>query len=126
EGNSMIPSILPTDKIICGKVEDINKITEGTICVVVSDKDIIVKRVYYSRKKADRLILKSDNADFKNIEMPTKYVKEIWQVQAKITNAFTSSSSENHKRMDELEGELKEIRQQLGKLVSKFNGHEAT
>ncbi len=124
EGNSMTPSILPTDKIICGKVEDINKITEGTICVIVNDKDIIVKRIYYSRKKADRVILKSDNPDFKNIEMQTRHIKEIWQVQAKITNAFTSSSSESHKRMDELEIELKEIRQQLSLLLSKFNGHD--
>ncbi len=122
EGNSMIPSILPSDKIICGKVEALDKLTEGTICVIVNEKDIIVKRVYYSRKKADRLILKSDNPDFKNIEMRVKEIKEIWQVQAKITNAFTSPSDSSSKRMDELEGELKQIRKQLGELLSRFNG----
>ncbi len=125
EGNSMIPSILPTDKIICGRIEDIHKITEGTICVIVNDKDIIVKRIYHSRKKADQFILKSDNIEFKNIEISTDEIKEIWQVEAKITNAFTSSSSENHKRMNELEGELKEIKQQLKVLLSKFNGHQS-
>lgn len=122
EGDSMLPTILPRDKIICGQARDINDIVEGSLCVIVTSKDIVVKRFYYSHKKADTIILKSDNSNFKNLEIPLSEIHEVWLVQAKITSSFASNSYEQTQRMDELEKELRSIKQHLSQLLVKFNG----
>lgn len=122
EGDSMLPTILPHDKIICSKAENIKEIVEGSLCVIVATRDIVVKRLYYSHKKADSVILKSDNSNFKNLEVPLDEIHEVWLVQAKITSSFASNSYEQTQRLDELEKELKAIKKHLSELLIKFNG----
>ncbi len=121
EGDSMVPSILPRDWIVCREAS-LEEMVEGSLCVVVTTRDVVVKRLYKDRNQPKNLILKSDNASYNDINIALVDVAEIWEVQAKITNSFVSSSLEQNKRMDDLELELKEIKAQLGQLLLKLNG----
>jgi transcriptional regulator with XRE-family HTH domain len=116
EGDSMIPSIQPRDWIVCRDTE-MDDIIEGSLCVVVTTRDIVVKRIYRDRNKSKNIILKSDNSDYNDMSIPFIDVKELWVVQSKITNNFVSSSLEQTKRLDDLENELKDIKGQLGQLL---------
>ncbi len=122
EGDSMIPSILPRDWIVC-KGSDLSEIIEGSLCVVVTSKDIVVKRIYRDKNNPKVIILKSDNADYNDMSIRIADVKELWGVQAKITNNFVSASLEQTKRMDDLERELKEIKSQLSELLKSIKGN---
>lgn len=121
EGDSMIPAITPHDKIICERAEDHRSLAEGTLNVIVTQKDIVVKRTYYS-EQGDKLILKSDNADYKDMTIALDQVLEIWEVKAKLTNTFVSQSFASHSRIEKLEKDMQGIKHQLSSLLSKFNG----
>ncbi len=116
EGDSMVPTIIPRDWIVCRSM-GLEKLIEGSLCVIVTHNDIVVKRVYKDRDDASVVILKSDNSDYNDMSIRIQDIAQIWAVQAKITNSFVSGSMENIKRMDDLENELREIKHQLSTLL---------
>jgi transcriptional regulator with XRE-family HTH domain len=116
EGDSMVPTIMPRDWIIC-RGTGLDNLIEGSLCVIVTGNDIVVKRVYKDRENPKVVILKSDNSDYNDMSIRTQDIAQLWAVQAKITNSFVSGSMENVKRMDDLENELKEIKGQLSELL---------
>lgn len=117
EGESMIPTLFSHDKIICEHKKG-NDIVEGTLNVVVTKNDIVVKRVYYKGDDHKTLVLRSDNKDFKPREVPTQKVLEIWEVKAKLTGNFIVQSFEQNSRLDHLENELKVIKDELVKMAN--------
>lgn len=122
EGDSMVPTIFSHDKIICECIEDPHGMIEGTLNVVITKKDILVKRVYYSHEDSSKLILKSDNRDYKEMLLKLEDVLEIWEVKAKLTNSFISQSYEQTSRLDKLENEIQQMKDQVKSLISKING----
>lgn len=120
DGDSMMPTILPRDRVICEEI-NLDDILDGSICCVVTKKDILLKRVYRSPKKG-KLIFKSDNSNFKNLEFAEKDVIEVWLVVSKLTNSFASNTSDQDKRLTDMEAELREIKQSLTTLLMHEEG----
>jgi DNA-binding XRE family transcriptional regulator len=68
---------LPKDIIICGEITIQSHLADGSLVVVATKEDILFRKIYYSN---DRIILKANNSEFKDIEVSTKDVLSIWKV----------------------------------------------
>lgn len=77
KGDSMLP-IPPGAYIFCDYVEHLTGIREGKPYVLVTaDEGIVYKRVFF--KGDDKLLLKSDNAEYEPYTVELSDVFEIWQ-----------------------------------------------
>lgn len=119
EGDSMEPTIQEGDKLICSPLEDKRPLVEGCIMVVVTENDIVVKRVFHKRDQNDTYLLKSDNPHYHAMSVPKAEVKKLWKVEAKITNGFVSESPHKLNRLEKMEQELQEVKSRLTELVGK-------
>lgn len=120
EGDSMIPALQPADRIVCELVTDIDEIIEGTMNVVVLKKDIVVKRFYHSVRGDGKVTLRSDNPAYKDIQLSREQIMEVWKVKTKITDSFVASNGTHYSRVDQMEEEMKVIKDQLAVIIDKF------
>ncbi|MBK9257938.1 MAG: helix-turn-helix transcriptional regulator [Saprospiraceae bacterium] len=112
-GDSMEPSLFSGDKVICGLTEinsNFTNIRNNFVYVVVLDDSILVKRVINNIKSDGTLQLISDNNYYTPISIPVSDVKELWQVELRISN-FMPSHHHNQKALHE---ELTELRKTVG------------
>lgn len=87
-GDSMEPTLFEGDKVICSYLEPTlweTALKDSYVYVVVTQGDVLVKRVQNHLKKEKRLVLLSDNNYYSNLEVSLGAVKEIWYVRAKIS-----------------------------------------
>lgn len=112
-GDSMMPSIHPREIVVGEFVEEWEALEMGSLCVVVRDDGIVVKRAYFVKEDAHTLILKSDNPRYKTISVPVKDVKEIWRVQAKITHVFPSGQMIDASKIESLESDIRQLKEQM-------------
>lgn len=116
-GDSMLPTIYPREIVISEHVDDWDKLENGTMCVVITTEDIVAKRVYFYEEDKNVLILKSDNADFKTYSINIDEVTELWEIRSKITSVFQQESSQENKRIETIQSDLQELKNQVGKLL---------
>ena len=89
EGDSMEPTLIGGEILICSNVDNPSlweyNIKSGYVYVVVSENDIVVKRVI--NRLADERVLEliSDNSHYQPIMMKAEDIKEIWFVKMKIS-----------------------------------------
>ncbi len=119
EGDSMIPSIHPHDKVVCEKIDNPASVVEGTLNVVISKSNIVVKRIYFWEQDRNMIVLKSDNQHYTEERLPLSEVKQMWAVRAKLTSSFIDQSYAQNERMDMLEKELQVIKDQVVELNSR-------
>jgi len=120
KGDSMAPTISDQDKLIVSEVSGHEHIVEGKIYVVVFENDIVVKRLYLkSSSNGDKpaYLLRSDNANYQEMEMNVDTVIEIWKVEARITNSFLNKNNSLNKRISDLENKIFEMKEHLKKLL---------
>lgn len=84
-GDSMYPTISEDDHLVCSQVDDANGLEDGDLTVLVTDSDIVVKRI---RRDKEVLVLESDNPKFKSYTLDLSEVREIWRVEAKVTKSL--------------------------------------
>lgn len=121
-GDSMMPSIHPREIVIGELVEDWESLENGSLCVVVSEDGIVVKRVYFLKEDSGALILKSDNPRYKTMGMPLRDVKELWRVQAKITNVFPSEPVIDASKIESLESDIRQLKEQMMRIARNSGG----
>lgn len=124
EGDSMEPTIQEGDKLICSRIDREKPLVEGSIMVVVTKSDIVVKRVFQQRDANNSFLLKSDNPHYRPISIDKNIVQELWKVEAKITTAFTSPAHSKVNRLEQMERELEDVKQKLTALISKASPKE--
>jgi len=115
-GDSMVPAIHPRETVVCEQVESPSTIENGTLCIVIAESGIVAKRIYYYDDDHSILILKSDNAKYKTYSILLDEVIEVWEVKAKITNVFTSNQVVDAKKIENLESDISELKEQVLKL----------
>ena len=84
KGDSMLP-VKPGDIIVGKYVEDIEKIKDGKTYIILSETEgIVYKRVFVFRND-EKLLMVSDNKNYKPYLIPLKDVTEVWAFTARIT-----------------------------------------
>jgi transcriptional regulator with XRE-family HTH domain len=84
KGDSMLP-VKPGDIIIGKYVENLEKIKDGKTYVIVSASEGIVYKRIFSFAEEEKLLLVSDNRNYKPYLLNIKDVTEIWAFTARIT-----------------------------------------
>lgn len=118
DGPSMAPNVLHGDRIIGEWIDELDKIRDGRVYVVVHKGGVAVKRVVNRLKERGKLYLKSDTIahrhEFPTVEIDPEDVNEVWYGRMKISSDF-SEPAEVYHRLADLETDLMEIKQMLKK-----------
>jgi transcriptional regulator with XRE-family HTH domain len=116
EGLSMAPNLLQGDRIIGEWVDDIEKIRDNRVYVIVHKGGVVVKRVVNRLKERGKLYLKSDTVvhrqEFPTIEIDPEDVKEIWYGRLKISSDF-SEPAEVYHRLSDLEMDVAALKEKM-------------
>lgn len=113
EGDSMHPTLETGDMVICKFVENYTWIQDHAIYVVVSDEGIVVKRIK-THKSQNTLELISDNKYYPPYKVHLNTIREIWQVQSRMTTHI-GSPDDLHKRLNKLEELVWSLQEKLKK-----------
>lgn len=115
-GDSMYP-LLPHQAIVIGEyMANFNDVKNGQICVVVTRKGIVLKKVYNKIKERNKIQLRSSNIHYKPYELDVEDIIEIWAYKAYISQDLpdeaTSSTSLLDLRMavERLEADMLELK----------------
>jgi len=111
-GNSMQPTILSGEIVICEEATDLLKQGNGKLAIIVSNEGLFAKRVYSIPEDENILLLKSDNPAFETFTMKFDDIKEIWEIKSKITSIFDQRVNESE-RIEKLEKDLEELKKEI-------------
>ncbi len=116
EGDSMQPTLAPNDYIVCQEIGDVRNFVEGSICVVVSEDAVVVKRLY-ENGDGKSLVCKSDNGQFKPFKMAYTDINQLWAVGGKITTLLSLGVVGVEERLSGVEKELAAFKETMTKLL---------
>lgn len=130
EGDSMEPLLQEGEIVICSNVDDPSlwqyNIKSGYVYVIVTQNDIVIKRVT-NRISQDRVLeLISDNSDYPPIIVKAEDIKEVWFAKMKISPFAHSKMNirdELMKKYSALNDTIKlqsEIIERLNKTIEKL------
>ncbi len=108
-GDSMEPTLYRGDRVVCSFLEpDAWKegIKDGDVYVIVTYRDVLVKRVVNLIAHNGSLELRSDNAVYKPITLPVVEVKELWRVRLKMSSVLSQQISD----LERIEQQLQELK----------------
>jgi transcriptional regulator with XRE-family HTH domain len=101
--------LFPNDVVIAEKVPKnvIAKLNNGTIVLVVTDKELILRRLYVTSKG---LVLRADHKNIEDICMDKKSVKQMWRVRYVFFRRVPDMSDTFEDKLAMLELQMKELR----------------
>ncbi len=108
-GDSMEPTLFEGDKVICSYQESNfweSSIKDNYVYVIITQSDVLVKRVYNKIAESKSLVLISDNDFYQPFKVDISDIQEIWYVRAKLSPFLPSPNNLNNI----LHGEVKELR----------------
>lgn len=88
-GDNMEPTILEGDKVLASFVHPADwesSLTDYSVCVVVTPAGILVRRVVNKLREKKCMELWSDNHVYDPFSAPVQELREIWQVQQRISS----------------------------------------
>jgi phage repressor protein C with HTH and peptisase S24 domain len=116
-GASMQGTLEDGDWIICRYVEKwAHDILDNRVYVVVSETDVLVKRVLNQINERGRLSLHSDNPSFDVQDMDWQEVREVWQGVARLTLDLTNTRLDVPVELAKLQAVTAEVLRRLDKL----------
>lgn len=92
EGDSMLPSLHPKEWVLGKAVESISMLKNHSICVVVMQDSVLVKKVQKHENNNESLSLISLNPDYPPITINTFQIQELWEVSSKISSEIDDNS----------------------------------
>ncbi len=119
-GDSMEPTLYGRDQIICSLVSPDNaysSLRDNYVYVVITDGDILVKRVVNNLRCNGTILLKSDNDFYKTREIQGNEIKEIWMVNLKISRFMSDPANVKNAFHYEIDSLKKTINTQAESLV---------
>lgn len=90
-GDSMLPTFLSGDKVVCSLVYNVyyeQLIKSNHHYVVVTNEDVLLKRVVNDIKENKSIQLVSDNHTYPTLNCPIEQIKEVWKVEMRLTQDF--------------------------------------
>lgn len=102
-GDSMSPTLLEGDKVICSFTEPSSwiDIKDHDVYVIVTRNQVLVKRVVNQLSKHRHFQLISDNLEYSAMRLNVRDIKELWRIHSKLA---TFSHATGREREDSLEG----------------------
>lgn len=116
-GDSMLPTVKEKDQLVCTRSQSIDDLEENEMIVVVTEENVVVKRVGFMNEQREQLLLKSDNPEYKIYPVALSDVREIWKVKAKITHSLEIATRESDLRIEMVEKELAELKKAFAELL---------
>lgn len=133
-GDSMEPSLNDGDKIICSYIEHNHwesGIKDHNVYVIVTQGDVLVKRVVNNLRKHRHLELHSDNDYYPQIRVNVNTIREVWHVRARLSrfchqlpanpvrddNNNTEHTSELMKTINEQNEMIRKLNSTIEKIV---------
>lgn len=124
EGDSMEPVLNNGEIVVCTKLDDQplwqNNIKTGYVYVVITQNDIVVKRVINLLKDEKTLQLVSDNTNYPDIIVQQEDIHEIWLLKMKIS-PFAHSRVNLRQEMIENYSELKKTIKNQSEIIVRLN-----
>lgn len=124
-GDSMVPHLLPGDKVVCRFVEPqdwITSIRDHNVYVIVSRGAVVVKRVVNNLSRHRHLLLVSDNKEFKPYRLNVNDIREVWFVKSRIStfdHSMTDQTADLQSQMEIMQSAFQEQKQMLQMLLQK-------
>lgn len=121
-GDSMKPVLSASDIIICSYLHSYyweKQLTDGPLFVIVTNEDVLVKRVTNLLRTEQKLLLHSDNEDFVSYAVHIKDIKEIWKVRAKISTKLDKTLSSNPDKIQDIHHLLEKQTKMIQSILSK-------
>ncbi|WP_298952046.1 helix-turn-helix transcriptional regulator [uncultured Nonlabens sp.] len=101
--------LFPKDVVVGEKVPKnvITKLNNGTVVLVVTDKTLILRRLYITDKG---LVLRADHKNVDDITVDKKAVKQLWRVRYVFFRRMPDFSDSFEDKLAMLELQMKELR----------------
>ena len=122
-GDSMEPTLFEGDKIVCSFIEPTlweSGMKDGYVYVIVTQDDIVIRRVYNQLKTNKLIEVHSDNRFYEPYTIPLSMIREIWYVRAKISPFLPSPNRIQHLFYDDMNG-LKSTISEQSRLIENLN-----
>lgn len=122
-GDSMEPTLFEGDKIVCSYIEPAlweSGIKDGYVYVVVTQDDIVIRRVYNHLKVNKLIEVHSDNKFYEPYSIPLSMIREIWYVRAKISPFLPAPNRIQHLFYDDMNS-LKSTVSEQSRLIENLN-----
>lgn len=115
EGDSMLPSIKPNEWVLGRAVPSINEATDSKIYIVVLRDSVLVKKLQKVPNNPQNIRLISLNEHYLPIDINTKDIQELWQVNSKLSFGIDEPSESNLLRqlqqsMEDLKAQIDDIK----------------
>ena len=121
-GSSMEGTLKDGDWLICRYVEKwAHDILDNRVYVIVTEQDILVKRVLNQINERGMLSLHSDNPTFDVQFMDWHDVREVWQGVARLTRDLTNTRLDVPVELARQQASIAELFERLGRLESNKN-----
>lgn len=112
-GNSMEPTLLNHDTLICRQLQKGKNLQNGQVYVVVTNDGAVAKRIVLTAAQKNTLILTSDNAMYPSYELPLDEVIQIWQPVYRMTQVLTNEMATLSGAVFRLEKEMSQLKSAL-------------
>ena len=122
-GDSMEPTLFEGDKIVCSFIEPSlweSGIKDSYVYVIVTQDDIVVRRVYNQLKINKLIQVHSDNKFYEPYQIPLSMIREIWYVRAKISPFLPAPNRIQHLFYDDMNS-LKNTVTEQSRLIENLN-----
>ncbi len=122
-GDSMEPTLFEGDKVVCSYVEPTlweSTIKDNHVYVIVTQGDVVVKRVINKFSEGELLKLYSDNEFYEPYQVTMNEIREVWLVRAKIS-PFLPSPHHSNNNLDEKIAELRNTLDEQSQLIQNLN-----
>jgi phage repressor protein C with HTH and peptisase S24 domain len=122
-GDSMEPTIYGGEKIVCSYVEKedwFTRVKNNFVYVVITQNDVLVKRIVNRLRDNGTIELFSDNTYYQPYIMEGSDVVEIWQVNMKISPFMPSPSNQRNAFHEDI-GSMKDTITQQSQLIKNLN-----
>lgn len=113
KGDSMLPVLQPTEWVMAKAVESLRLANDNRIHVIVTSDSVLVKKLRKS-ESPNEVYLISLNRDYPVIEQPVAEIKELWEVNSKLS--FDLDAHEGDEAMISLKQGLDSLRQEIASL----------
>lgn len=121
-GESMVPTVLPGDVLIC-QPHKVDQVLDGSVAIVVTSKDILVKRIRLDENKSF-LILENDNQEMETHEekLDKAEIKQILIVRGKISSVLVPHHEIASKgKIKAMEDAIELLKKELFNMSKKLN-----
>jgi phage repressor protein C with HTH and peptisase S24 domain len=122
-GDSMEPTLFEGDKVVCSFIEPNlweSGLKDSYVYVVVTQDDILVRRLYNHLKTNKIIEMHTDNKFYEPTVQPLSMIREIWYVRAKISPFLPSPNRIQHIAYDDMNS-LKATVTEQSRLIENLN-----